>query len=194
MEETNSAGVCPLSLSRSRVCGLPLLIPHGLRHRHGLGLPMVAWSVWNVPACGHKPWDVVPATRRSSGVAPRACVRVYARVLMPPNSTFTFTYIHTRTAAQAILSFTPAVLWTADRRVCLPSCLTGGAAALVRWCPRRPSCRARWCRIGGEPIVGYIILWDTVGGTAHTTGHVRGYRAGGARPPTRMVAGGEGRC
>jgi len=27
-----------------------------------------------------KPWDVVSATRRSSGVAPRACVRVYARV------------------------------------------------------------------------------------------------------------------
>ena len=28
--------------------------------------------------------------RRSSGVAPRACVRVYARVLVPPNL-----YIHT---------------------------------------------------------------------------------------------------
>jgi len=26
-----------------------------------------------------KPWAVVPAKRRSSGVAPRACVRVYAR-------------------------------------------------------------------------------------------------------------------
>jgi len=37
-----------------------------------------------------KPWDVVSATRRSSGVAPRACVRVYARVLVPPNL-----YIHT---------------------------------------------------------------------------------------------------
>jgi len=32
-----------------------------------------------------KPWDVVSVTRRSSGVAPRACVRVYARVLVPPN-------------------------------------------------------------------------------------------------------------
>jgi len=31
------------------------------------------------------PWDMVTATRRSSGVAPRACVRVYARVLVPPN-------------------------------------------------------------------------------------------------------------
>ena len=30
------------------------------------------------------------ATRRSSGLAPRACVRVYARVLVPPNL-----YIHT---------------------------------------------------------------------------------------------------
>jgi len=37
-----------------------------------------------------KPWDVVSVTRRSSGVAPRACVRVYARVLVPPNR-----YIHT---------------------------------------------------------------------------------------------------
>ena len=39
-----------------------------------------------------KPWDVVSVTRRSSGVAPRACVRVYARVLVPPNL-----YIHTYT-------------------------------------------------------------------------------------------------
>jgi len=38
------------------------------------------------------PWDVVSVTRRSSGVAPRACVRVYARVLVPPNL-----YIHTHT-------------------------------------------------------------------------------------------------
>ena len=37
-----------------------------------------------------KPWDVVSVTRLSSGVAPRACVRVYARVLVPPNL-----YIHT---------------------------------------------------------------------------------------------------
>ena len=37
-----------------------------------------------------KLWDVVSVTRRSSGVAPRACVRVYARVLVPPNL-----YIHT---------------------------------------------------------------------------------------------------
>jgi len=39
-----------------------------------------------------KPWDVVSVTRRSSGVAPRACVRVYARVLVPPNL-----YIHIHT-------------------------------------------------------------------------------------------------
>jgi len=33
-----------------------------------------------------KPWDVVSVIRRrrSSGVALRACVRVYARVLVPP--------------------------------------------------------------------------------------------------------------
>jgi len=38
-----------------------------------------------------KPWDVVSVTRRSSGgVAPQACVRVYTRVLVPPNL-----YIHT---------------------------------------------------------------------------------------------------
>jgi len=36
-----------------------------------------------------KPWDVVFATRRSPSVAPRACVRVYARELVPPNL-----YIH----------------------------------------------------------------------------------------------------
>jgi len=40
-----------------------------------------------------KPWDVVSVTRRSSGVAPRACVRVYARVLVPPNM-YMHTYIH----------------------------------------------------------------------------------------------------
>jgi len=43
-----------------------------------------------------KPWDVVFVTRRSSGVAPQACVRVYARVLVlvPPNL-YVHTYIHT---------------------------------------------------------------------------------------------------
>jgi len=47
----------------------------------------------------HTPWDVVSATRRSSGVAPRACVRVYARVLVPPNL-----YIHTYRHEQALVS------------------------------------------------------------------------------------------
>ena len=42
-----------------------------------------------------KPWDVVSVTRRNSGVAaPRACVRVYARVLVPPNL-YIHTYIYT---------------------------------------------------------------------------------------------------
>jgi len=54
--------------------------PSGRPHR--LGLPMVV-CVECLPA--DKPWDVVSATRRSSGVAPRDCVRVYARVLVPPN-------------------------------------------------------------------------------------------------------------
>jgi len=44
-----------------------------------------------------KPWDVVSVTRRSSGVAPRACVRVYARVLVPPNL-----YIHTYVDARVL--------------------------------------------------------------------------------------------
>jgi len=41
-----------------------------------LGPPTVV-CVECLPA--DKPWDVVSATRRSSGVAPRACARVYAR-------------------------------------------------------------------------------------------------------------------
>jgi len=42
-----------------------------------------------------KPWDVVPATRRSSGVGPRAGVRVYdvIRVLVPvPPNMYIDTY------------------------------------------------------------------------------------------------------
>ena len=41
-----------------------------------------------------KPCDVVSATRRSSGVASRAFLRVYARVLVPP-----ILYIHTEDTA-----------------------------------------------------------------------------------------------
>ena len=52
-----------------------------------LGLPMVV-CVECLPA--DKPRDVVSVTRRSSGVAPWACMRVYARVLVPLNL-----YIHT---------------------------------------------------------------------------------------------------
>ena len=44
------------------------------------------------PGGGGGMWyNVVSVTRRSSGVAPRACVRVHARVLVPPNI-----YIHTQ--------------------------------------------------------------------------------------------------
>jgi len=47
-------------------------------------------SVERLPA--DKPWDVVSATLRSSSVAPWACVRVYARVLVLPDL-YTHTYI-----------------------------------------------------------------------------------------------------
>jgi len=40
-----------------------------------------------------KPWDVVSVTRWSSGVAPLACVRVYAHVLVCWCRRI-FTYIH----------------------------------------------------------------------------------------------------
>jgi len=46
----------------------------------------------------NKPWDVVSVIRWSSGVAPRACVRVYARVLVPPNL-----YIHTYILAVVLM-------------------------------------------------------------------------------------------
>jgi len=45
-----------------------------------------------------KPWDVVSVTRRSSGVAQRAYVCMYARVLVPRNL-----YIHTYISVQAPL-------------------------------------------------------------------------------------------
>jgi len=66
--------------------------PSPLGRSHRLGLPMVV-CVECLPA--NKPWDVVSVTRRSSGVAPRACVRVYARVLVPPNL-YIHTFIHSR--------------------------------------------------------------------------------------------------
>ena len=56
-------------------------VPHRLR------LPMMV-CVECLPA--DKPWDVVSVTRRSYGVAPRACVRVYARVLSAAESLRTY--------------------------------------------------------------------------------------------------------
>jgi len=56
-----------------------------------------------------KPWDVVSVTRRSSGVAPRACVRVYARVLVP------CMYLCKDSAAPAharTRAHRPAIQWT----------------------------------------------------------------------------------
>jgi len=55
------------------------------------GLPMVV-CVECLPA--DKPWDVVSVTRRSSGVAPRACVRVYVRACAGAAEPL-HTYIHT---------------------------------------------------------------------------------------------------
>ena len=46
--------------------------------------------------------NVVSVTRRSSGVAPRACVRVYARVLVPPNL-----YIHKYSSLCSCVLVTP---------------------------------------------------------------------------------------
>jgi len=66
------------TLTVSHVLLLCLFVPR---------LPVVV-SVECLPA--DKPWDVVSATRRGCGGAPRAYVRVYARVLVPPNR-----YIHT---------------------------------------------------------------------------------------------------
>jgi len=45
-----------------------------------------------------KPWYAMSATCRSSGVAPRACVRVYGRVLAPPNL-----YMHTYIRAEVFM-------------------------------------------------------------------------------------------
>jgi len=66
----------------------PLSAPFGRPHR--LGLPMVV-CVECLPA--DKPWDVVSATCRSSGVAPRACVRVYVRVTTRVVSMYMHAYI-----------------------------------------------------------------------------------------------------
>ena len=52
----------------------------------------------NLPA--DKPWNVVSATRRNSSVAPRACVRVYARVCWCRRI---FTYIHTYSRRGVVL-------------------------------------------------------------------------------------------
>ena len=84
-------------------------------------------------------------------------------------------------------------LWTADRRVSAVVSVSDDwwccRAGLVRWSPRRPSWRARLCRIGGEPIVYYIIIMHytlyygiPLGvSTAHIPRDTRGDTAGGGR-------------
>jgi len=56
---------------------------------HILALPTM---VYGVPACG-QPRGLISATRRSSGVAPRACARVYARVLVPGSTRYPIIYL-----------------------------------------------------------------------------------------------------
>jgi len=62
----------------------------GRPHRLGLGLPTVVCVKCLLTK---KPWGVVSTTRRSSGVMPRACARVYARVQVSPFFCM-HTYIH----------------------------------------------------------------------------------------------------
>jgi len=57
--------------------------------------PQRRWSVWNTCLRMNQAWGVVFATRPSSGVAPRACVRVYARRACAGAAESVHTYIHT---------------------------------------------------------------------------------------------------
>ena len=76
----------PLGWELTRILYLlPRLPPPGRPHR--LGLPTVV-CVEGLSA--DKPWNVASATRRGSGVAPRACARVYARVLVPPPNIYIY--------------------------------------------------------------------------------------------------------
>jgi len=103
-------------------------------------MPMVV-CVECLPA--DKPWDVVSVTRRSrsSGVAPRACVRVYARVLVPPNLCM-HTYRCGRRGGQP-----------ASQQQCsgsflrsIPSTFTLLLFGLTR-APGIPTCRLTWLRV-----------------------------------------------
>jgi len=57
-----------------------VMVPSNLYIHTYIGLPTAVYMDC-LPA--DTPWDVASATRRSSGVAPRACACVYARVLVP---------------------------------------------------------------------------------------------------------------
>ena len=88
-DSSDDATACP---THRRYLALIPPPPVGLPHR--LGLPMVV-CVECMPA--DKPWNVMSATRRSSGVAPRACVRVcWCRRI--------FTYINTLRRYLALLA------------------------------------------------------------------------------------------
>jgi len=79
-----------VSHSPKNVIAAPLP-PPGRSHR--LGLPMVV-CVWNACLRTSRGMRCV-VIRRSSGVAQRACVRVYATRVCWCRRIFTYTYIHT---------------------------------------------------------------------------------------------------
>ena len=65
------------------------------------------------------------------------------------------------------------------------------------WCCRAGAVKSSSAVVAGEVVpnrragnpslaICYIILWDIVGGTSHTTGHARGYRGGGT-PPANSI-------
>ena len=117
---------------------LPLLFVFGRSHRLGLPMVVCVQSVWNACLRTSRWMDVVSVTRRSSGVAPRACARVcrcrkiftYIHTYAPRSTTtcvyaradsrqqITFTYIHaqfTETKKQSpktLAAHAQAILYT----------------------------------------------------------------------------------
>jgi len=61
-------------------------------------------------------------------------------------------------------------------------CLAGSSCLSSAGWPRTAGAAEAGPKKAGRPSWIYKLLWDTVGGTAHTTGHARGE----PRPPTRV--------
>jgi len=93
---TAASGITATAPAVARVrCPRRAATPHTHYHWSATQTKATYGGLCGMPACGHAAWDVVSATRRRSGVTPRACVRVYARVLVPPNlyiDTYTIHY------------------------------------------------------------------------------------------------------